>query len=72
MVLYDKNIVWLSSYKFKTLRLGTFNKRELIWRGCVVHSQILIYNDGVADGQMHENFLETFKLCMIRLFQNLF
>ena len=65
MVLNDKDVVRLAAYELETLLLGTLNEGKLIWACGIVHTFILIHNNGMADGQMHENFLQARKLFML-------
>ena len=59
MVLDDEDVVWFAADELEPLLLGTLDEGQLVWARCIVHSLILIYNNCMADGQMHEDFFQA-------------
>ena len=65
MILDDEDVVWFAADELEPLHLGTLDEGQLIRARCIVHSFILIYNNCMADGQMHEDFFQASKLFML-------
>ena len=67
MILDNEDVVRFAPDELEPLRLGALDEGQLIWARCIVHSLILIYNNCMADGQMHEDFFQARKLFMFRI-----
>ena len=65
MVFDDEDVVRFAADELEPLLLGTLDEGQLIRARCIVHSLILIYNNCMADGQMHEDLFQARKLFML-------